>query len=112
MYSVTEINSDKAEDLHENPYTHIFYGYESEGFGAAFVEIEGEVTEFDDEALKLKIAEFFLGIFFHEKGDMVMLKFEPIHMRLMNKKGEPLKIRNIKITPNSSMKLGVLLCRF
>ena len=79
------------EDLHENPYTHILYGYESEGFGDAFVEIEGKVTEFDDEALKLKIAEFFSGIFFHEKGDMVMLKIEPIRMRLMNKKGEPPK---------------------
>ena len=91
LYTVTEKNSDKVEDLLENPYTHILYGYESEGFGDAFVEIEGKVTKFDDEALKLKIAEFFSGIFFHEKGDMVMLKIEPIRMRLMNKKGEPPK---------------------
>ena len=91
LYTATEKDSDKVEELLANPYTHILYGYENEGVGDAFVEIEGKVTEFDDKAMKLKLIEFFSGFYFHEKEKMIILKIEPIRMRLMNKKGEPPK---------------------
>lgn len=91
LYTVTDKNSDKVDELLANPYTHILYGYENEGFGDAFVEIEGKVTEFDDAALKLKLMDFFASLVFKEREQMVILKIEPIRMRLMNKKGEPPK---------------------
>lgn len=91
LYTVTDKHSDKVEELLENPYTHILLGYENGGKGDAFVEIEGKVTDFDDEALKLKFIEFFKGLLFKNQDEMVILKIEPIRMRLMNKKGQPPK---------------------
>ncbi|MEG0471046.1 MAG: pyridoxamine 5'-phosphate oxidase family protein [Solibacillus sp.] len=89
LYTVTSKHSEKVEELQINPYTHILYGYENNGFGDAYVEIEGKVTEFEDESIKNKLAEIFSGIFIGTKDEMLTLKIEPIRMRLMNKKGEP-----------------------
>ncbi|WP_332648773.1 pyridoxamine 5'-phosphate oxidase family protein [Lysinibacillus sp. 54212] len=91
LYTVTDKHSDKVEELLENPYTHILLGYENKGRGDAFVEIEGKVTDFDDEALKLKFIEFFKGLLYKNQDEMVILQIDPIRMRLMNKKGEPPK---------------------
>lgn len=91
LYTVTSKHSEKVEELQQNPYTHILYGYENEGFGDAYVEIEGKVTAFEDEGIKNKLAELFSGIFIGTRDEMLTLKIEPIRMRLMNKKGEPPK---------------------
>ncbi|ATP41085.1 general stress protein [Solibacillus sp. R5-41] len=97
LYTVTSKHSEKVEELQKNPYTHILYGYENNGFGDAYVEIEGKVTEFEDESIKNKLAELFSGIFIGTKDEMLTLKIEPIRMRLMNKKGEPPK--ELEFTP-------------
>ena len=91
LYTVTNKHSEKVEELLENPYTHILYGYENNGFGDAYVEIEAKVTAFEDEGIKNKLADFFSTIFMGTKDEMLTLKIEPIRMRLMNKKGEPPK---------------------
>ncbi|KPN89717.1 pyridoxamine 5'-phosphate oxidase family protein [Lysinibacillus sp. ZYM-1] len=91
LYTVTNKHSEKMEELRKNPYTHILYGYENEGFGDAYVEIEGKLTEVHEEGAKNKIAEFFTSIFVGNQDEMVTLKIEPIRMRLMNKKGQPPK---------------------
>lgn len=91
VYTVTNKHAEKVEELQKNPYTHILLGYNNEGFGDAFIEIEGKVTAFEDEGIKNKLAEFFTGIFIGNKDEMLTLKIEPIRMRLMNKKGEPPK---------------------
>ena len=91
LYTVANKHSEKVEELQQNPYTHILYGYENNGFGDAYVEIEAKVTAFEDEGIKNKLAEFFSTIFMGTKDEMLTLKIEPIRMRLMNKKGEPPK---------------------
>lgn len=91
VYTVTNKHAEKVEELQKNPYTHILLGYNNEGFGDAFIEMEGKVTAFEDEGIKNKLAEFFTGIFIGNKDEMLTLKIEPIRMRLMNKKGEPPK---------------------
>ncbi|MEG0440356.1 MAG: pyridoxamine 5'-phosphate oxidase family protein, partial [Solibacillus sp.] len=91
LYTVTSKHSEKVEELQNNPYTHILYGYENNGFGDAYVEIEGKVVTFEDESIKNKLAEIFSGIFIGTNDEMLTLKIEPIRMRLMNKKGEPPK---------------------
>ncbi|WP_155594038.1 pyridoxamine 5'-phosphate oxidase family protein [Lysinibacillus cavernae] len=91
LYTVTNKHSEKMEELRKNPYTHILYGYENEGFGDVYVEIEGQLTEVHEEGIKNKIAEFFTSIFVGNQDEMVTLKIEPIRMRLMNKKGQPPK---------------------
>lgn len=91
LYTVTNKHSEKMEELRKNPYTHILYGYENGGFGDSYVEIEGKLTEVHEEGIKNKIAEIFTSIFIGNQDEMVTLKIEPIHMRLMNKKGQPPK---------------------
>ncbi|MFJ8459707.1 pyridoxamine 5'-phosphate oxidase family protein [Lysinibacillus xylanilyticus] len=91
LYTVTNKHSEKMEELHNNPYTHILFGYENGGFGDSYVEIEGKLTEIHEEGLKNKLAEFFTSIFVGNDDEMVTLKIDPIRMRLMNKKGEPPK---------------------
>lgn len=91
LYTVTNKHSEKMEELRQNPYTHILYGYENGGFGDSYVEIEGKLTEVHEEGIKNKIAEIFTSIFIGNQDEMVTLKIEPIRMRLMNKKGQPPK---------------------
>ncbi len=91
LYTVTNKHSEKMEELRNNPYTHILYGYENGGFGDTYVEIEGRLTEVHEEGIKNKIAEFFTSIFVGNQDEMVTLQIEPIRMRLMNKKGQPPK---------------------
>ncbi|MFJ8517417.1 pyridoxamine 5'-phosphate oxidase family protein [Lysinibacillus xylanilyticus] len=91
LYTVTNKHSEKMEELHKNPYTHILFGYENRGFGDTYVEIEGKLTEILEDGIKNKLAEFFTSIFVGNHDEMITLKIEPIRMRLMNKKGEPPK---------------------
>lgn len=91
LYTATNKHSEKMEELRKNPYTHILYGYDNGGFGDTYVEIEGKLTEVQEEGLKNKLAEIFTSIFVDNQDEMVTLKIEPIRMRLMNKKGQPPK---------------------
>uniref|UniRef100_UPI0018E15602 pyridoxamine 5'-phosphate oxidase family protein n=1 Tax=Virgibacillus massiliensis TaxID=1462526 RepID=UPI0018E15602 len=41
LYTPTNKETDKAEDIEANPYTQIILGYVGEGFGDTYVEYEG-----------------------------------------------------------------------
>ena len=89
LYTTTEDDSAKVKDLEKNPYTHILFGYTHSDEDAPYLEIEGKVTDFKDDELKLKITNFFRHIFMKDSSDWVTLQIEPIRIRLMNKKGQP-----------------------
>ncbi len=89
LFAVTEEDSSKVLDLEKNPYTHILYGYTLEDVDAPYLEIEGKVTEFKVDELKLKVTNFFRGLFKKGESDMITIQIEPTRIRLMNKKGEP-----------------------
>ena len=89
LYTTTEDDSAKVKDLEKNPYTHILFGYTHSEEDAPYLEIEGKVTDFKDDELKLKITNFFRHIFMKDSSDWVTLQIEPIRIRLMNKKGQP-----------------------
>ena len=50
LYTATSKKTHKVEELQQNPNTHILLGYEGQGLGDGFLEIEGTVIEYDDEA--------------------------------------------------------------
>ena len=52
--TATSKKTHKAEELQQNPNTHILLGYDGHGLGDSFLEIEGTVIESDDEAMKKK----------------------------------------------------------
>ncbi|MCI2254988.1 pyridoxamine 5'-phosphate oxidase family protein [Domibacillus sp. PGB-M46] len=91
LYTATSKDTHKTEDIEQNPYTHILLGYNGEGIGDEYVEIEGKVTESDDEGLKKKVWNEHLESWFDGPEDpkLLILKVTPEQIRLMNKKGQP-----------------------
>ena len=89
LYTMTEEDSAKVKDLEKNPYTHILFGYTHSEEDAPYLEIEGKITDFKDDEIKVKITNFLRRIFMKDSSDMVTLQIEPIRIRLMNKKGQP-----------------------
>mgnify|MGYP003439498613 FL=1 len=89
LYTMTEEDSAKVKDLEKNPYTHILFGYTHSEEDAPYLEIEGKITDFKDDEIKVKITNFLRRIFMKDSSHMVTLQIEPIRIRLMNKKGQP-----------------------
>lgn len=90
LYTATSRQTDKVEELEENPHTHILIGYEGEGYDDAYLEIMGTVKVTDDESIKKKVWNDHMKPWFTGPDDpnLVILKVMPESMRLMNKKGE------------------------
>ena len=88
LYTATSRKSHKVEDVEANPYAHILLGYEGEGFGDDYVEIEGKVSEAEgmkDDMWREEFSMYFEG---PNDPDYMLLKIEPDQIRVMNKKGE------------------------
>lgn len=90
LYTVTNKETEKVDELSKNPYTHILIGYDGKGFGDSYLEIEGKVEISSDEAMREKVWNKLLRFWFDGPDDpkMVVLKITPIHMRVMNTKGK------------------------
>ena len=90
LYTATSKQTQKVDELEANPHTHILIGYEGEGVGDEFLEIEGTVTISSDEKMKEKIWNKHMKPWFSgpEDPNLVILKVSPDSIRLMNKKGE------------------------
>lgn len=90
MFTPTARNTDKTDEIEENPYTHIIIGYEGEGFGDEYVEYEGKVRFNHSEELKKELWNDDMKIYFEGPMDpnYTLLEIHPIGIRLMNKKGE------------------------
>ncbi|MEK3973525.1 MULTISPECIES: pyridoxamine 5'-phosphate oxidase family protein [unclassified Psychrobacillus] len=90
LYTATSKKTHKVEDIEQNPYTHILLGYDGNGLGDSFLEIEGKVEESDDESMKEKVWNDALKGWFDgpEDPDLVILKIVPTQVRVMNSKGK------------------------
>ncbi|MGX9933316.1 pyridoxamine 5'-phosphate oxidase family protein [Virgibacillus salarius] len=90
LYTPTSKQTDKTEDIEENPYTHIILGYDGEGFGDSYVEYEGKVSFNNSPDLKKQIWNEQMKVWFDGPDDpnLTILEIKPLHIRLMNKKGE------------------------
>lgn len=90
LYTPTNRNADKTEEVDANPYTHIMIGYEGDGFGDAYIEYQGKVTFNHSEELKKEFWNDDMKLYFDSPNDptYTLLEIKPIGIRLMNKKGE------------------------
>lgn len=97
LYTATSKETDKTEELEENPYTHIILGYEGEGFGDAYVEYQGKAKLNDSQELKNQVWNEYMKNWFEgpEDPNLVVLEIEPIGIQLMNKKGESPKTLDV-----------------
>lgn len=91
LYTITSKETHKVDELEKNPYTHVLLGYDGEGFGDDYVEYEGKVKQSDDQKLIDKLWNDKVGYWFDGPDDdrILILEIEPLHIRLLNKKGQP-----------------------
>ncbi|AQQ54406.1 pyridoxamine 5'-phosphate oxidase family protein [Planococcus lenghuensis] len=90
LHTATSKKTHKTEEVKANPNAHILIGYEGEGFGDEYLEIEGKISESDDDSLKEKVWNDKLKGWFDGPNDpdLIILTIQPTHVRLMNTKGE------------------------
>lgn len=90
LYTATSKKTQKVDELEKNPHAHVLLGYEGEGVGDTFLEIEGEMSEHDDRSLIEELWNEHLTGWFSGPDDpnLVFIAVKPTRMRLMNKKGE------------------------
>ncbi|WP_087973788.1 pyridoxamine 5'-phosphate oxidase family protein [Oceanobacillus rekensis] len=93
LYTATNKNTDKTDEIEDNPYTHILIGYEGEGFGDEYVEYQGKVSFNNSDELKKELWNDDMKLYFEgpEDPEFTVLEIEPTDIRLMNKKGKPSK---------------------
>lgn len=91
LYTPTNKETHKAEEVEENPNVHILLGYQGEGLDDEFVEVSGKVTIRDDQNLKEELWNERMGKWLDGPNDpeYVVLEIKPDHIRLMNSEGNP-----------------------
>ncbi|SFE24252.1 General stress protein 26 [Lentibacillus persicus] len=89
LYTATSSETHKAEEIEENPSTHILLGYEGEGFGDEYVEYEGKAEINSSPELKQELWTSYMENWFNGPDDpnFIVLKVSPVTIRVMNKKG-------------------------
>ncbi|WP_028785150.1 pyridoxamine 5'-phosphate oxidase family protein [Thalassobacillus devorans] len=87
LYTPTNKETHKAEEIEANPYVHILIGYEGEGFGDAYLEVEGKAEIKEDKELKEQFWNDYMKNWFDgpEDPEYIILKITPEQVRLMNK---------------------------
>jgi len=91
LYTITSKETHKVDEIEKNPYVHVLLGYDGEGFGDDYVEYEGKVKESTNQQLIDKLWSDKMKVWFDGPDDdnILILEIEPLHIRLLNKKGEP-----------------------
>ena len=92
LYTTTEEDSQKVQELENNPYVHILLGYTNNSMDAPYVEIMAKLSEVKEDTLKLKITNFFADLFKSDVSHMITLQLEPVNIKLMND-GEPQELK-------------------
>jgi general stress protein 26 len=88
LYTATSKETDKTEEIQENPNVHILIGYDGEGLGDAYLEIEGRASVNASEDLKEKVWNDHLKPWFDGPNDpnYIVLEIQPTDVRVMNSK--------------------------
>ncbi|MEH6942692.1 pyridoxamine 5'-phosphate oxidase family protein [Bacillus sp. JJ722] len=86
IYTPTNKNMYKIEDMVTNPHVHIILGYEGEGYGDTYAEIEGVGVLSTDEELKSRLWNDTLSTYFSGPNDpnYVVIVIEPKKVTIMN----------------------------
>ncbi|MBT2583517.1 pyridoxamine 5'-phosphate oxidase family protein [Planococcus sp. ISL-109] len=90
LYTATSKQTQKVDELEKNPNAHILLGYEGEGEGDSFLEIEGQMSLRDDREMIDKVWTEHLRGWFEGPDDtnLIILAITPSRVRLMNRKGK------------------------
>lgn len=91
LYTPTDKDADKVDEIEANPYTHVIVGYEGDGFGDEYIEYEGKVTINHSDEMKKELWNDDMKAYFDgpEDPNYTLLEIKPVGIRVMNKKGKP-----------------------
>ncbi|HZG71327.1 MAG TPA: pyridoxamine 5'-phosphate oxidase family protein [Chondromyces sp.] len=86
LFTATHKETHKVEEIEKNPNVHILLGYEGEGFGDDYLEIEGTISVNDSKEMKEKLWNPYLEKWFDGPNDpnYSVLEIKPTTFRLMN----------------------------
>ncbi|AMM92236.1 pyridoxamine 5'-phosphate oxidase family protein [Peribacillus simplex] len=91
LYTPTNANTEKIDEIEKNPNVHILIGYENEGLGDSYLEISGTSKINDSQELKDKLWNESFENWFDSPNDpnYLILQIKPESIRLMNNNGQP-----------------------
>jgi general stress protein 26 len=86
FYTPTNKKTHKAEEIAANPYVHILIGYDGEGYGDSYIEVEGKASIKSDKQTLEKFWDRGMERWFDgpEDPEFILLEIEPEQIRLMN----------------------------
>ncbi|MFC0272889.1 pyridoxamine 5'-phosphate oxidase family protein [Metabacillus herbersteinensis] len=97
LYTATNKQTHKVEDIKENPNVHILLGYEGKGWQDAYVEIEGtssieESKELKERFWSQQLKEWINGA---DDSNYLLLKITPDSIRYYEKAGSEPQVLNL-----------------
>ncbi|MFD2923264.1 pyridoxamine 5'-phosphate oxidase family protein [Halobacillus naozhouensis] len=86
FFTPTNKETHKAEEIESNPNVYILIGYEGEGNGDAYLEVEGQAKIRDDQDIKDRLWNDRMKRWFSGKDDpeYIVLEIYPESIQLMN----------------------------
>jgi general stress protein 26 len=97
LFTPTQMDTEKTEEVKKNPYVSVLLGYEEKGQSDAYVEVLGISTINDSEDLKKKYWNDSFNQWFQgpEDPNYVFLQIQPETVRLLNLHGEKAQELNL-----------------
>ncbi|WP_138418820.1 pyridoxamine 5'-phosphate oxidase family protein [Aquibacillus sediminis] len=91
LYTATNKQTHKVDDINKNDNVHILLGYEGEGLNDAYLEIEGKAAVYDSSEIKKRLWNDDLEPWFDgpEDPDYTVLHIDPSEIRIMNESDQP-----------------------
>ncbi|SHG49871.1 pyridoxamine 5'-phosphate oxidase family protein [Ornithinibacillus halophilus] len=85
LYTATTKETDKVEEIEQNPHTHILIGYDGEGYGDEYIDYHGKVAINDSDELKKQLWTEKMEPWFEGPDDpnYIILEIKPETVRLM-----------------------------
>lgn len=98
LYTPTQKDTEKIEEIGKNPYVSVLLGYEQKGQSDAFVEILGTTNITEAQALKDEFWEESFNQWFDGPNDpnYILLEIRPEVARILNLNGEPARELSLK----------------
>ncbi|TGB01896.1 pyridoxamine 5'-phosphate oxidase family protein [Halobacillus salinus] len=86
FFTATSSKTHKTDEIEQNPHVHVLLGYEGEGYGDTYLEVEGQAKIRDDQEIKDWIWRDHMKNWLGSKDnpEFVVLEIMPEAIRLMN----------------------------
>ena len=91
LYTPTKLDTEKVDEIKNNPAVSVLLGYEEKGLSDSYIEIKGNSTINQSQNVKNKYWDESFNKWFEgpEDPNYVYLEINPETIRILNMQGEP-----------------------